>query len=101
YKYTVTEYGFPFSNELQHAIDFLLNRGFIYSDESGLFHPNDDIISAELNNFSHDKSLVNRRELISTALQCGININFSFTKTNLPKKKKKNYIFIFLFINTP
>ncbi|HHP1572643.1 TPA: hypothetical protein ACR6U8_005202, partial [Klebsiella pneumoniae] len=27
YKYTVTEYGFPFSNELQHAIDFLLNRG--------------------------------------------------------------------------
>ncbi|MDU4002415.1 hypothetical protein [Pluralibacter gergoviae] len=74
YKYTVTEYGFPFSNELQHAIDFLLNRGFIYSDENGLFHPNDDIISAELNNFSHDKSLINRRELISIALQCGLNI---------------------------
>ncbi|HHT5701856.1 MULTISPECIES: hypothetical protein [Enterobacteriaceae] len=74
YNYTVTQYGFPFSNDLQNAINLITKKGFIFSDDNGLFQPSNEIIKTELDNFSYDTSLLNRRDLISTALKCGLNI---------------------------
>lgn len=74
YNYTVTQYGFPFSNDLQNAINLITRKGFIFSDDNGLFQPSNDLIKEELNNFSYKSSISHRRSLISTALKCGLNI---------------------------
>ncbi|MDW2665783.1 hypothetical protein RYZ56_22695 [Enterobacter hormaechei] len=74
YSYTVTENGFPFSRDLQNSIDMLEKKGFIFVDENGLFSPNPELVTKEIENFYFVDEIPKRRELIKTSLECALSI---------------------------